>query len=293
MRKLAGKRALVTGAASGIGRAVALELAQAGTHLMLVDTDEPGLANVVAEARKSAVDVIARRCDVAQTDQLQAVVELVTNRWGGVDILVNNAGVTYYGHTAEMHAAHGDYLIDVNLRAPMRLTSMLLPSLLARPEAHVLNVCSVLGLVGMPRVAAYCTTKFGLVGYSDALRAEYGRHGLGVTALCPGFVDTNLFRNAKLPSAQAQPKAPPKWLCTTPERVARAAVKAIRRDQRLVVVEPVARLMHIVKRFAPGLLDLLQRVGRRKHVARKQLTWIPSIEPPAQVPSIAPPRRAA
>ncbi|MEX2171118.1 MAG: SDR family oxidoreductase [Pirellulales bacterium] len=289
MRKLAGKRALITGAASGIGRAVALELAQAGTHLMLVDTDEPGLTNVVAEARKWSVEVIARPCDVAQTDHLQALVELVNSRWRGVDILVNNAGVTYYGHTAQMPVEHWDYLIDVNLRAPVRLTSLLLPTLLARPEAHVLNICSILGLVGLPRVVAYSTSKFGLVGYSESLRAEYGRLGLGVTAICPGLVDTNLFRNARLPSGSKHTKRPPKWLCTTPQRVARAAVKALRRDQALVVVEPVARALYLLKRFAPGILDLAQRLGRRKRVARKQLTWVAAIEPAAT----APPRRVA
>jgi short-subunit dehydrogenase len=157
----------------------------------------------------------------------------------------------------------------------------------------VLNVFSVLGLIGMNRVVAYCTAKFGLVGYSDALRAEFGRHGLGVTALCPGFVDTNLFRNAIRNSADARPKQPPKWLCTTPERVARAAVKAIRRDQRLVLVEPVAKLMYNVQRFAPGLLDLLQRWGRRKHVARKEITWAAAIEPPAPEPKIDLPRQVA
>lgn len=292
MRNLAGKRALITGAASGIGRAVTLELAQAGTHLMLVDTDEPGLANVVAEARKWAVDVVARPCDVAQMDQLQTVVELVVNRWRGVDVLVNNAGITYYGHTALMPFEHWDKLIDVNLRAPVRLTSLLLPTLLERPEAHVLNICSVLGLVGMPRVTAYSTTKFGLVGYSECLRAEYGRLGLGVTAVCPGLVNTNLFRNAMLPSGSHHTKHPPKWLCTTPERVARAAVKGIRRDKGLVVVEPFARALFFLKRFVPGIIDLAQHVGRRKRVAQKQLTWVPMMEPLAPVPPNAPSRAA-
>jgi NAD(P)-dependent dehydrogenase (short-subunit alcohol dehydrogenase family) len=148
MRNLVGKRALVTGAASGIGRAIALEFARAGTHLVLVDIDESGLANVVAEARKSGVEVTARKCDVSQVEQLQSLVELAIARWHGVDILVNNAGVTYYGSTAEMRPELWDAILDVNLRAPVRLTSMLLPTLLARPEAHVLNVCSAPSVVG-------------------------------------------------------------------------------------------------------------------------------------------------
>jgi len=206
---------------------------------------------------------------------------------------VNNAGVTYYGPTAEMRTEHWETLLAVNLLAPVRLTSLLLPTLLARPEAHVLNVCSALGLIGMPRVAAYCTSKFGLVGYTESLRAECSRLGLGVTALCPGFVSTNLFQNALRSSAERKAKAPPKWVCTTPERVARAAVKAVRRNKRLVIVEPVARMMYATKRFAPALLDLLQSFGRRKRIAAKQATWVPIEKPATQPPAAFPHRRAA
>jgi short-subunit dehydrogenase len=293
VRNLAGKRALVTGAASGIGRAIALEFARAGTNLVLIDIDESGLTNVVAEARQGAVDATAIKCDVAQVEQLRSVVDQLIARWRGVDILVNNAGVTYYGPTADMRPEMWDAILDVNLRAPVRLTSMLLPTLLARPEAHVLNVCSALGLIAMPRVAAYCTSKFGLVGYSEALRAECGRLGLGVTALCPGFVSTNLFANALRPPSKSYAKSPPSWLCTTPERVARAAVKSVRRNRGLVIVEPVARAMLAAKRFAPGLLDLLQSLGRRKRMAAKELTWKPVVDQPPQPPAVEPTRRAA
>jgi short-subunit dehydrogenase len=157
----------------------------------------------------------------------------------------------------------------VNLLSHIQFTRELLPSLLARPEAHVLNVCSVLGLVGMPKVAAYCASKFGMVGFSEALRNELGRQGLGVTALCPGFVRTNLFTNAPLEADVEEHKLPPKVITTTPERVANAAVKAIYRNRRLVVMEPFARLMYATKRFAPWLLDGIFHLGRRKRVAHK------------------------
>jgi short-subunit dehydrogenase len=140
---------------------------------------------------------------------------------------------------------------------------------LRRPEAHVLNVCSVLGLIGMPKVTAYCTSKFGLVGFSEALRNEFGKSGLGVTALCPGFVRTNLFTNAPLEADVSAHKLPPNIICTTPERVANAAVKAIYRNRRLVVMEPFARFMYAVKRFAPWCLDFVFHLGRRKQIARK------------------------
>ena len=133
----------------------------------------------------------------------------------------------------------------------------------------MLNVCSVSGLVGMPKVTAYCTSKFGMVGFSESLRNEFGREGLGVTALCPGFVRTNLFTSAPLEAKVEEHKIPPKIITTTPERVANAAVKAIYRNRRLVVMEPFARFMYAMKRFAPWLMDAIFHMGRRKRVARK------------------------
>jgi short-subunit dehydrogenase len=121
----------------------------------------------------------------------------------------------------------------------------------------------------MPKVTAYCTSKFGMVGFSESLRNEFGRQGLGVTALCPGFVRTNLFTNAPLEAKAETHKLPPRVICTTPERVANAAIKAIYRNRRLVVMEPFARLMYAVKRYAPWLMDRMFHLGRRKRVARK------------------------
>src|SRR3972149_222850 len=108
MREIRGKWALVTGAASGIGRAIALRLAREGAHLFLVDIDEPGLASVVEETRQYGVQVIARRCDVAEPREVSAAVAEVLARCGGVDILVHNAGLTYYGRTARTSAERWD-----------------------------------------------------------------------------------------------------------------------------------------------------------------------------------------
>lgn len=269
MREIRGKTALVTGAASGIGRAITVRLAEEGATLFLIDIDEKGLADTAAAARAHGVEVVTRRCNVAEPREVSAAVAEAVSRWDGVDILVNNAGITYYGKVERMAADHWDRLMRVNLLSHIQFTRELLPSLLARREAHVLNVCSVLGLVGMPKVTAYCASKFGMVGFSEALRNELGRQGLGVTALCPGFVRTNLFTNAPLEAKIDEHKIPPKAITTTPERVANAAVKAIYRNRRLVVMEPFARLMYATKRFAPWLLDGIFHMGRRKRVARK------------------------
>jgi short-subunit dehydrogenase len=269
MRDIRGKKALVSGAASGIGRAIALEFARQGVHLFLVDVDACGLAKVADECRAAGGEVIQRHCDVSQPNEVSAAVAEVLDRWGGVDILVNNAGITYYGRTDEMSAEHWDRLMRINLHSHVQFTRELLPSLLARREAHVLNVCSMFGLIAMPKLAAYCTSKYAMVGFSEALRAEYGREGLGVTALCPGFVTTNLFASAPLPENSNGPKIPPRIFCTTPEKVARAAVRAIRRNRRLVVVEPCAKLLTTIKRLTPAVIDFFLHLGRRSRIAKK------------------------
>jgi short-subunit dehydrogenase len=269
MRELREKTALVTGAASGIGRAISLALADEGMRLFLVDINEDGLAQVATEARQRGSEVVSRRCDIGRPAEVSAAVAEVLAKWNGVDILVNNAGITYYGKTEEMSAENWDKVMRINLHAHLQFTRELLPSLLERREAHVLNVCSMFGLFGAPKLVAYCTSKFALVGFSDALRAEHGRNGLGVTALCPGFVSTNLFTSAPLGETQKEPKVPPKFFQVSPERVARAAVRAIRRNRRLVVVESAARLTCMLKRLAPGVMDFFFHLGRRKRVAKK------------------------
>ena len=264
MRTLRNKSALVTGAASGIGQAIALQLARKGVNLYLLDVDQAGLIDVVAAAKNERVEAIGRCCDLSDSRQVAASSAHILDRWGGVDLLVNNAGITYYGQTAEMSAEHCERLLAINLHAPIQLTRELLPSLLSRPEAHVLNVASFYGLVGTRRVSVYTATKFGLVGFSESLRAEYGRAGLGVTALCPGFVDTNLFATAPLGADRRQHKQPPRWMLTTPEKIAVRAVKAIYRNQAQVVMQPYAKLAHLGKRLFPGLLDWAHHLSRKR-----------------------------
>jgi NAD(P)-dependent dehydrogenase (short-subunit alcohol dehydrogenase family) len=275
MRNLRGKTALVTGAASGIGRAIALRLASEGVDLCLLDIDELGLAQCVSQCRERSVNAWAQHCDVGLRREVTAAVNNVLQRWGGVDLLVNNAGITYYGRTHDMAEEHWDRLLDINLHSHLQFTRLLLPTLLARPEAHVVNVCSIFGLVGMPKVNAYCVSKFGLVGFSESLRAEYGREGLGVTAVCPGFVDTRLFSSAPRPADYDAPKEPPQWLRTTADHVARATVRAVRRNRPLVVVEPFARTLYLLKRFMPSLMDVTLHLGRRRRIRKKLTQLIP------------------
>jgi 3-oxoacyl-[acyl-carrier protein] reductase len=267
MKTIRGKRALVTGAASGIGRALALALAREGADVYLLDVDETKLKEVVAEAGHYGTEVVGVHCDLARPEEITAVLNTCLVRWGHLDILINNAGISYHGKTERMTGEQWTRLLAINLLAPIQLVRELLPTLLGRDEAHVLNVCSILGLVAIPRFTAYQVSKFGLVGFSESLRAEYTCRGLGVTALCPGFVRTNIFQASVSGEGAKAMRRPPRWFFASPEKVAARAIKAIYRNQGVVPVTRLASFLWFCKRWFPRLWSFASRARSKKSQA--------------------------
>jgi short-subunit dehydrogenase len=262
MKVLRGKKALVTGAASGIGRSIALALAREGVDLYLVDIDDRKIDRVAHEARGHGVEVRTVHCDLTRPEEITALLENVFRGWGRLNILVNNAGVAYRGPTHQMSSDEWNRLLAVNLMAPIQLVREFLP-ILRSNEAHILNVCSILGLAGTRKAAAYQTSKFALVGLSAALRAEYGNSAFGVTALCPGFVHTPMVD--ELHEAE---KLPPEWMFTDLDTVAAAAIRAIRKNKGIAVVGTAARALWLLTRLSPAFVDWLNRRGWRSLSAR-------------------------
>ena len=272
MRNLRGKKVFLTGAASGIGRQLALKLAENGCDLLLVDCDQIRLDDVAKHAEARGVMVRTFCCDLTSRVEVERMVGKARREVDVIDVLINNAGVAWYGATHQMTAQEWDRLMTINLLAPIQITQLLLPHLLERPEAHIVNMCSIAGLVAGGRFAAYHTSKFGLVGFTESLRAEYARAGIGVSAICPGPVLTKLYRSAGRPAGGKAAPHPPAALCATPQRVASLTVSAIRRNRRLVLVTPMAHGLFQTKRFLPGLLDVVSRLSRgRKQRYRERL----------------------
>ncbi|MGH6727899.1 MAG: SDR family NAD(P)-dependent oxidoreductase [Pseudolabrys sp.] len=260
MKILRARKAMVTGAASGIGRCIALALARESVDLCLIDIDEANLQMTAQAAKGHGVEVVARVCDLSQSSATKNAVDFLLSTWDRLNILVNCAGICHYGATHAMSDEQWNRIIAVNLLAPIQLTRALLPILAAQDEAHVLNVCSIHGLVSSARIAAYQTSKFGLVGFSAALHAEYARPGFGVTALCPGIVRTPLIDKLKLDWANGGVSIPA-WLGTSPEVVAAKALTAIRSNKGLVVITAYARALWWLARLSPGLAQWLARKG--------------------------------
>lgn len=247
-------RAVVTGAASGIGREVAIELHRRGWRVELVDRDEAGLRRLAAELATPAHVV-----DVAAADQVEELAVRLAP--GPLDLLVNSAGVLHLGPFERMTASELQLVFGVNLLGAALVTRALLPRLLQGTRPCVVQVGSAAGLAGAPGMAAYSASKFGLLGLAEALRGElHGR--VHVCTVCPTFVRTHIVAGASVTGEREQRAAERvlRELGVSPAKVARAVLEGARRRRRLVLVNPGAHALHHLHRFFPGLTELV--VGR-------------------------------
>lgn len=200
MERLAGKRALVTGAASGIGRATALRLAAEGARVACADLNAAGAEETAAAIRAGGGTATGTPLDIADPASCDAAVRGAVDAFGGLDILANVAGIFRPGHTLEQDPSVFDATIAVNLRGTFSMCRSALPALLDGGGA-IVNIASAAALQGVPYNAAYCASKAGVVGLTRSLAAEYARRGVRVNCICPGGVMTPLIESPFPPDA--------------------------------------------------------------------------------------------
>jgi NAD(P)-dependent dehydrogenase (short-subunit alcohol dehydrogenase family) len=193
MKNLAGKVAFITGAASGIGLALAKACATAHMKVMLADIDRAGLELAVNELSGNGADVDCVTCNVADTESVQNAARSTVERFGKVHLLVNNAGILGIGTAGETPLKDWRRCIDVNLMGPVHGVQVFLPLIRSHKEGgHILNTASVGGHVGFAGWAPYCTTKHAVIGFSECLSSELNEENIGVSVLCPGLVNTRI-----------------------------------------------------------------------------------------------------
>ena len=256
---LTGKTALVTGAASGIGRETALAFARAGADLVVCDVNEPGLEEVAGAIRGLGRSVLARRVDVSKADDVRALADAVHAERPAVDILMNNAGVAVGASFADTSLEDWQWVLSINLWGVIHGCHFFLPAMIRRGQGgHVVNVASAAGYLATSQLAAYATTKFAVVGLSEALRDELVPHRILVTTVCPGLINTPITTSARLRGDDAAAKR--KLLVDVyqrrnygPERVASNILKAIAKKRPVAPISPEAWVMYFMKRLAPGL----------------------------------------
>lgn len=253
--RLDGRTAVVTGAASGIGRAVAVSLARRGCHLALADLDEVGMTETAKMIRD--VRVSQHRLDVADQMAVSEFPAVVAAEHGGVDVLVNNAGVAVGGTFEQVSETDFEWLFEINFWGVVRMTRAFLPLLRASADARVVNVSSVYGIVAPPEQTAYSASKFAVRGFSEALRHELEGSAIGVSVVHPGGIATSIVKNARLPAGVTDDeiarrhKKYEKLLRLPPEIAGETIVRGIERRQSRILIGSDAKLISLIARLFP------------------------------------------
>ena len=255
MQGFSGKVCIITGAGSGIGQALAVELARSGAKLAISDIDTVGLAETEARVKAIGAPVIADRLNVAERESFEHYADTVVAHYGTVNQIYNNAGIAYTGDLEVTGFKDIERVMDVDFWGVVNGTKIFLPHLIASGDGHVVNVSSVFGLFSVPGQSAYNAAKFAVRGFTEALRQEMrlAGHPVQVTTVHPGGIKTGIMRNSTAADnvdTAALTKMFDKWLTlTSPEAAARIILSAVRSGDARVLVGPDAKLFDLVVRL--------------------------------------------
>ncbi|WP_377321021.1 SDR family NAD(P)-dependent oxidoreductase [Pimelobacter simplex] len=271
MKNLSNKVVVITGAGSGIGRALAVNLAGKGARLALSDVDDAGLNETAALAKDAgSPDVHTAHLDVADRAAFTAYAAEVAGHFGQVNVIVNNAGVALAGDVVDLDYDDMEWIVGINFWGVVHGTKEFLPHLIASGDGHVVNLSSLFGLLAMPGQSAYNATKFAVRGFTEALREEMliAGHKVGVTSVHPGGIKTAIARNARVSDKEDKAATAKlfdeKLAKMTPERAAEIIVKGILKNQARVLVGLDAHALHQFQKFTGSRYeDVVALVSKR------------------------------
>lgn len=275
MKDFSGRVAAITGASSGIGRALAQDLARRGCHLALSDIDEVGLAETVSRCEGRGIKVTSHKLDVADRAAVEAWADQVVAEHGSVNLIFNNAGVALGSTIEAMSYEDFEWLMNINFWGVVYGTKAFLPHLRASGEGHIVNVSSVFGLFSVPSQSAYNAAKFAVRGFTDALRMELEISGGNVssTTVHPGGIKTNIAKRARIDDSVAEMGGGDrdeataefdKLLRTSPRKAARQILKAVERNHRRALIGPDAKLFDLMVRLPAGVYQNVLIAGAKQ-----------------------------
>jgi NAD(P)-dependent dehydrogenase (short-subunit alcohol dehydrogenase family) len=254
------KVAIVTGAASGIGRALCRELARNGTAVVAADIHFDGVQAVIREISAAGGRATAAHLDVTRVEDVEALVEDTVRTQSRLDYMFNNAGIGVAGEVRELSLDYWRKAVDVNFWGVLHGTRAAYSAMLRQGSGHIVNISSAAGLVGEPGLAAYSVTKSAVVALSSCLRAEAEAFGIRVSVVCPGFVDTAIYENAigiKVDKGEFLAHLPVRLVAA--EDAARRILRGVERNRPTIVFPFYARLAWWISRLSPGLLARFHR----------------------------------
>jgi NAD(P)-dependent dehydrogenase (short-subunit alcohol dehydrogenase family) len=273
MKDFRGRVAAITGAGSGIGRALASDLARRGAHLALSDIDDAGLAETVSQCEGFGVKITSQRLDVADRAAVYAWADHVVADHGEVNLVVNNAGVALGATIESMSYEDFEWLMNINFWGVVYGTKAFLPYLKASGEGHIVNLSSVFGLISVPSQSAYNAAKFAVRGFTDTLRMELEIEGapVSVTTIHPGGIKTNIAKNARMDVSVTEMAGDPekarldmeRVFITSPQKAARQILAAVQRDRRRALIGPDAKVIDFISRLPATLYQSALAKGAR------------------------------
>jgi NAD(P)-dependent dehydrogenase (short-subunit alcohol dehydrogenase family) len=257
------RSAIVTGGASGIGRGLAEELARADVHVVLADRQVELAQTVAAGIRAAGGSAAAEELDVRDFERFRAVVQQTVEDTGRLDLLFNNAGIGVFGPMRDYEAADWGDVLDVNVRGVMHGIAAAYPVMAQQGYGHIVNTASMAGLIAAPLMGSYTASKYAVVGLSRALRLEARRHGVKVSVVCPGVVNTPLIEGGRYGRIKtgaanlAQLAKRGRHLALDPPVFARRVLRGVERNHAVIIVPGWARLFWYVDRAAPWICNKL------------------------------------
>jgi NAD(P)-dependent dehydrogenase (short-subunit alcohol dehydrogenase family) len=254
MKNFTDRVAVITGAGSGIGRALALDLAGRGARLALSDVDEVAVADTAARCEKLGVQARGYQLDVSDRAAMTAHADQVVAEFGRVNLVVNNAGVALMATVEDMSYEDFDWIVGINFWGVVHGTKAFLPHLIASGDGHLVNISSVFGFVGVPTQSAYNATKFAVRGFTEALRQEMllEKRRVGVSCVHPGGIRTNIARDARAPensTPQQRANDFSRIARTTPEQAAKTILRGVERKRARILIGPDAYVFDAAPRL--------------------------------------------
>lgn len=254
MKEVSGKTALITGAARGMGLALASHFVEDKAKVVLIDINGEALEKAAAQLRNTGGEVYPYVCDVTDRAKVYELADLVHKEVGTIAVLVNNAGVVFGGEFMDVADEHHQKTMDVNIMAYMWVTKAFLPDILEKKEGHLIYLASSAGLLGVNMLSSYCASKHAVIGFAESLRFELMKAGLKdihITIVCPLYVNTGMFEGTKPPRMFG-------WLKT--EEMCEKIYKAMKKNKPMLIVPGQARIAALSKILPPSLMYKIARI---------------------------------
>jgi NAD(P)-dependent dehydrogenase (short-subunit alcohol dehydrogenase family) len=266
-KDLSEKKVVITGAASGIGRALALAFAKERCTILLADINEAGLKETAELVRLSGGHAETFFCDVSKLDDVMRMADHCFNTWGTVDILVNNAGVASIGFMGDIPIKDWQWIVSINFWGVVHGCHAFVPRMKKQGHGHIINTASAAGIISCAEMAPYNATKAAIISITETLKSELAPYNIGVTVLCPTFIKTNLMATLRF-TDDFQRKCSVTGVenaRVTVDKVAALVIEAVKKDQVYVLPQAAAKVSWIFKRISPsaylGFFAFLMRVG--------------------------------